>query len=141
MNGSSLPSYEDGDDYHDPQARDRSLRALEGRTSNDWQREGDADDEVIESENNTADIFMNIAREDSSSSLPRRRADGGGEDGRSSVVVSTDAFPFLNLGARIIILHRNLAKIPQFNHASFIIGGSLLRGGIRRSASSEKNGL
>lgn len=99
MNDSSSRSYDDGDDYqdyHDTSARDRSLRALEGRTSNDWSRDlspPDADDEVAESENNTADIFMRIAREDSSS-IPRRRTDGRGgggdddDDDRNSVVVS-----------------------------------------------------
>lgn len=89
MNGQSSHYYDDGDEYHDPHARDRSLRALEGRINNDWQRDADADDDnVTESENNTADIFMNIAREDSFPSGSRRRTDGRGEDDQNSVIVS-----------------------------------------------------
>lgn len=143
MNGSSSRSYDDGDDYHDPQARDRSLRALEGRTSNDWQREGDADDEVTESENNTADIFMRIAREDSSSSVPRRRPDGRGEEDRGSVVVSStlDGFSFSYLCVRIMVPHCNLANTSQLGYGSLITEQGHLRGGLRRSAFSEVNGL
>lgn len=76
MNNSSSRYYDDdGEDYRDLNQRDRSLRALEGvRTP------PDADDENAESENNTADIFMRIAREDSSSSIPRRGTDRGAED-------------------------------------------------------------
>lgn len=136
MNGSSSRSFDEGDDYHDPQARDRSLRALEGRTSHDWQREGDADDEVTESENNTADIFMRIAREDSSSSLPRRRPNGRGEDDRSSIVVSgiLGSFCFSYLGVRI-----NGAPLQFGEHFSiglrfFIAEQAHLRGGLQRSA-------
>lgn len=123
MTGFSSRSYDDGDDYHDPQARDRSLRALEGRQSNEWRRE---DDEAAESENNTADIFMRIAREDSSSSLPRRRPDGRGDEDRSSVVVSTVSFSFFPLFVclcvRIMMPHRNLANKPQFGYGSWDYG-------------------
>ncbi|PSR94251.1 hypothetical protein BD289DRAFT_427846 [Coniella lustricola] len=83
MSGSSYRLYDDGADYRDTHHRDRSLRALEGRSDNDWSRNvvpPDVDDEVTESENNTADIFMTIAREDSSSALPRPKPQGRGEE-------------------------------------------------------------
>lgn len=91
MSGSSYRYYDDGADYRDTNHRDRSLRALEGRSGSDWSRDiapPDADDEVTESENNTADIFMRIAREDSSSSLPRPKPQGRGEEESSNTVVS-----------------------------------------------------
>lgn len=95
MNHSSYRYHDEGDDYRDSSERDRSLRALEGRRSNDWSREAappDADDEITESENNTADIFMRIAREDSSSSIPRRNTDRGDEEEQNGTVVSTPFF-------------------------------------------------
>lgn len=91
MSNSSNRYYDEGDDYRDPNERDRSLRALEGRRSNDWSRDvapPDADDEITESENNTADIFMRIAREDSSSSIPRRNIDQGDQEEQNGTVVS-----------------------------------------------------
>lgn len=91
MNTLSSRYYDTGDDGedHDQRSRERSLRALEGRYTNDRAREGahpDLDDDVAESENNTADIFMNIAREDSSASIPRRQANRGSDDEQSTVV-------------------------------------------------------
>lgn len=100
MDHPSLQYYDEGEDYRDSDPRDRSLRTLQGgRTSNDWSREvaaPDADGEITESENNTADIFMNIAREDSSSAVPRRRYNNRGEDEeQESTVVSTARCPGL----------------------------------------------
>lgn len=91
MNNSSSRYYDNGeDDYdQDQRSRERSLRALEGRYTNDRSRDvahADLDDDVAESENNTADIFMNIAREDSSSSIPRRQTNRGSDDEQSTVV-------------------------------------------------------
>lgn len=75
MNGSSSRYQDDGEDYRDFSQRERSLRALEGT-----QTPPDAEEDIAESENNTADIFMSIAREDSSSAVPRRRNDRVVED-------------------------------------------------------------
>lgn len=94
MNNSSYHSYDDGHDSKDSNHRDQSLRALEGRNGDEWIRDmsaADADDEVtatIESES-TADIFMQIAHEDPSSSSSRPRNDGRDDDDRASTVVST----------------------------------------------------
>lgn len=93
MNNSFARYYDNGDDGrdHDLSSRERSLRALEGRYTNDRSQDvthPDQDDDVAESENNTADIFMNIAREDSSSSVPRRQTDRGSDDEQSTVVSS-----------------------------------------------------
>lgn len=80
MYNSSSRYYDNGheDQTHNP--RNRSLRALEGRYSDDRQNDTarqttEPDDDVAESDNNTADIFMTIAREDAPSSLPRRSDD------------------------------------------------------------------
>lgn len=91
MNHPSSRYYDDGDDGDDQgqRSRERSLRALEGRYTNDRARDlphPDLDDDVAESENNTADIFMNIAREDSSTSIPRRQTNRGSDDEKSTVV-------------------------------------------------------
>lgn len=93
MNNSFARYYDNGDGDrdrdHDLSSRERSLRALEGRYTNDRSHDvahPDPDDDVAESENNTADIFMNIAREDSSSSIPRRQTDRGSDDEQSTVV-------------------------------------------------------
>lgn len=83
MNNSTARYYDDGEDYRDLNQRDRSLRALEGART-----PPDAEDEVTESENNTADIFMRIAREDSSSLVPRRSAEGGAQGEPDGTVVS-----------------------------------------------------
>lgn len=83
MNNSTARYYDDGEDYRDLNQRDRSLRALEGART-----PPDADEEVTESENNTADIFMRIAREDSSSSVPRRSTEGGAQGEQDGTVVS-----------------------------------------------------
>lgn len=93
MNNSFARYYDNGDNGrdHDLSSRERSLRALEGRYTNDRSQDvthPDHDDDVAESENNTADIFMNIAREDSSSSAPRRQTDRGSDDEQSTVVSS-----------------------------------------------------
>lgn len=140
MNGSSSRSYGDGDDYHDPHARDRSLRALEGRFINDSHRETSADDEVTESENNTADIFMRIAREDSSSSLPRRRLDGRGEDDQNSVVVSNVHYPLCYLAVRINYAPLQFGDQYGCSSCTSTSEHTFLWGGMQRSASSEENG-
>lgn len=93
MYNSSSRYYDDGDDPEPNSSRDRSLRALEGRYSDDMPRDiarqdTYPDDDVAESENNTADIFMTIARENASSSMPHRSLDQG-SDGEQSTVVST----------------------------------------------------
>jgi hypothetical protein len=90
MSSSSYRYYDDGATYRDINHRDRSLRALEG-SGNDWSQQAaplDVDEEVTESENNTADIFMRIAREESSSSLPRPMPQGRVEEEPSNTVVS-----------------------------------------------------
>ncbi|KUI65437.1 hypothetical protein VM1G_00284 [Cytospora mali] len=100
MNHSASRSYGDGDDQHSIH-RSRSLRALEGRRSSDWSTSpptnGDGETlETIESEN-TAEIFMNIAREDSSSNS-RRKSDARGDENQngpvSRVVRSARQRPF-----------------------------------------------
>lgn len=84
MNNPASRSYGDGDESENSRHRSRSLRALEGRSSIDWSREispPNADGETldtIESEN-TADILMNIAHEDSSSSS-HGKPDGRGDE-------------------------------------------------------------
>ncbi|KAJ4420590.1 hypothetical protein N0V82_004258 [Gnomoniopsis sp. IMI 355080] len=100
MNYPSSRYYDEGDDGDDQdrQFRERSLRALEGRYTNDRARDvahPGPDDDVTESENNTADIFMNIAREDSSTSIPRRQTNRGSDDEKSTVsrVVRTTRTP------------------------------------------------
>lgn len=100
MNNSSLRYYDDGDEGQgqDQNPRDRSLRALEGRYTNDRSRDNthpDLDDDVADSENNTADIFLNIAREDSSTFTPRRQTDRGSDDEQSTVV--SPICPFIRL--------------------------------------------
>lgn len=84
MNNAPSRYYDDGEGYQEWNQRDRSLRALEGT-----QTPPDPEDENAESENNTADIFMRIAREDSSSSIPRRRNDRGAEDDQDDTEVSS----------------------------------------------------
>ncbi|CAN8097059.1 unnamed protein product [Discula destructiva] len=89
MNTSPPQYYDDGDDYQDYDSRNRSMRALEGRLPNGRARDAahrnmDPDYDVAESENNTADIFMTIAREDSSSSIPRRSLDRRNDDEQST---------------------------------------------------------
>ncbi|KUI59569.1 hypothetical protein VP1G_06822 [Cytospora mali] len=100
MNNSASRSYGDGDDEHSIH-RSRSLRALEGRRSSDWSTfpptSGDGETlETIESDN-TAEIFMNIAREDSSSNS-RRKPDARGDENQngpvSRVVRSARQRPF-----------------------------------------------
>lgn len=92
MNNSASRPYGDGDDSEDSSHRSRSLRALEGRPSIDWSRETsppNPDGETlatIESEN-TADIFMNIAHEDASSSS-RPKPDGRVDDDQNGPMVS-----------------------------------------------------
>lgn len=92
-NSSSRYYDDDGDEDQTHSSRDRSLRALEGRDSDDRPKDSarpntDSTDDVAESENNTADIFMTIARENSSSSIPRRSVDQGSDDEQSTVVSS-----------------------------------------------------
>lgn len=97
MNHSPSRYYDDGDEYQEYNSRDRSLRALEGRYSNDRSRNTghpnmDHDDDVAESENNTADIFMSIAREDSSTFAPRRNTDQDSDEDQSAGVSSVYSF-------------------------------------------------
>lgn len=92
-NSSSRYYDDDGDEDQTHSSRDRSLRALEGRDSDDRPKDTarpntDSTDDVAESENNTADIFMTIARENSSSSIPHRSVDQGSDDEQSTVVSS-----------------------------------------------------
>lgn len=90
MANSSYRYYDDGGDYRDSNNRDRSLRALEGRPSNDRAPSTEADEEQAESGDNTADIFMRIAREDSASILPRpKQNDGLRGDEQTSTPVSS----------------------------------------------------
>lgn len=111
MNNSFARYYDngDGDRDHDLSSRERSLRALEGRYTNDRSHDvahPDPDDDVAESENNTADIFMNIAREDSSSSIPRRQTDRGSDDEQSTVV--SFACPCVFIRGRDVLRERQL---------------------------------
>jgi len=70
---SAFNPYDDGDDVSDPNHRDRTLRALEGRAPDDDYLQMTPPDsaEPAPDAENTADIFMRIAREDST----RRVAD------------------------------------------------------------------
>ncbi|KAJ9136666.1 LPxTG-motif cell wall anchor domain-containing protein [Pleurostoma richardsiae] len=78
MNARPLRSYEDGDDMDDSDQRDRTLRALEGRSENDYRQITPPDSaEAAPDGESTADIFMRIAREDST----RRGADESGGEG------------------------------------------------------------
>lgn len=91
MSSSSRRYYDDGDEGQDPDqtARDRSLRALEGRYPSDRSRDvahEDLDDDVADSENNTADIFMNIAQDVPSISTPHRQTGRGSDDEQSAMV-------------------------------------------------------
>lgn len=115
MNNSFARYYDNGDDGrdHDLTSRERSLRALEGRYTNDRSHDvahPDPDDDVAESENNTADIFMSIAREDSSSSIPRRQTDRGSDDEQSTVVSTSCPFVFIRwrdvLRERQLLAHK-----------------------------------
>jgi hypothetical protein len=78
-----------GEDIGDTNQRDRTLRALEGRQDDDFSQitPPDSADAIGDSEN-TADLFMRIAREDSSQALEEleRPAD-------QSAIVSTKRIP------------------------------------------------
>ncbi|KAK7740553.1 tRNA 2'-phosphotransferase 1 [Cytospora paraplurivora] len=110
MNNSTYRAYEDGDNSANAKHRYRSLRALEGHTSTDSSKDKSspiADEETlhtIESEN-TADIFMNIAGEDSSS-IPRQKPDehfDGDHNGPVSRVVRLVAETITNNTASLRI--------------------------------------
>ncbi|KAK0722751.1 hypothetical protein B0T26DRAFT_739877 [Lasiosphaeria miniovina] len=67
-----------GDDITDPNQRDRTLRALEGRPDDDYSQitPPDSANAMHDNDNdtdNTADIFMRIAREDSSRRAPEEQ--------------------------------------------------------------------
>lgn len=91
MNSSPARYYQDGDEYLQLSSRERSLRTLEGRYANDRPRDParpnmHPDDDVADSDNNTADIFMSIAREDAPSVLPDRDTEQGSDIDESTVV-------------------------------------------------------
>jgi hypothetical protein len=71
------------DGSSDPNHRDRTLRTLEGRTDDDYAHITPPDSAVATPDDNTADIFMRIAREDSA----QRSLDDGDE--HSAVVSDT----------------------------------------------------
>ncbi len=71
MNIRSLNPYDDADDVSDPNHVDRTLRALEGRVDDDYLQMTPPDSAgAIPDGDNTADIFMRIAGEDSARQLP-----------------------------------------------------------------------
>lgn len=111
MNNPTYRAHEDGDNSANTNHRYRSLRALEGHTSTDSSKETSspvADEETlhtIESEN-TADIFMNIAREDSSS-ISRQKPDEHRDGDHNGPMVSTQdcsAITVLSSGRRFYCL-------------------------------------
>lgn len=70
----SIGSYDEGDHLDDSGQRDRTLRALEGRADDDYTQMTPPDSAAATPDGeNTADIFMRIAREDVS-----RRVTGEG---------------------------------------------------------------
>lgn len=80
-------SYDSGEESYDSNHLDRTLMALEGRSDDDYSRITPPDSaEPIPDNENTADIFMRIAREDPARS---RVADPiGSPEDRSAIIVS-----------------------------------------------------
>lgn len=82
MNSSRVSYDGSSDGSLDPNQRDQTLRALEGRTDDDYSHITPPDSAQATPDENTADIFMRIAREDTA----RIHADNGAEDEHSTVV-------------------------------------------------------
>ncbi|OIW33931.1 hypothetical protein CONLIGDRAFT_559319, partial [Coniochaeta ligniaria NRRL 30616] len=83
MNSRRVSYDESSDGSSDPNHRDRTLRALEGRTDDDYSQMTPPDSAEATPDENTADIFMRIAaREDPTQRSPR---DNGAEDERSAI--------------------------------------------------------
>lgn len=86
MNSRRVSYDESSDGSSDPNHRDRTLRALEGRTDDDYSQMTPPDSAEATPDENTADIFMSIAREDSSQRSP---GDTGGGEEHSAIVSDT----------------------------------------------------
>jgi hypothetical protein len=72
------------DGSSDPNHRDRTLRALEGRTDDDYSQMTPPDSAEATPDENTADIFMRIARE----APAQRSLVGNGAGDEHSAIVS-----------------------------------------------------
>lgn len=84
MNVRSARTYEGSDDYGDSNHRDRTLRALEGRRSDDASQITPPDSAGDRPDGDDSDLFLKIAREDP----VRRGADGNGNYGESQGALS-----------------------------------------------------
>ncbi|KAK3379551.1 hypothetical protein B0T24DRAFT_161713 [Lasiosphaeria ovina] len=87
-----------GDDITDPNQRDRTLRALEGRPDDDYSQitPPDSANAMHDNDNdtdNTADIFMRIAREDSSRRAPEEQGMAEDQSAISRITRATHRRP------------------------------------------------
>lgn len=105
MNVRSARTYEGSDDYGDSNHRDRTLRALEGRRSDDASQITPPDSAGDRPDGDDSDLFLKIAREDP----VRRGADGNGNYGESQgALVSKLIVGFLSCFRRLSsVLARN----------------------------------
>lgn len=95
MNSTRMSYDGSSDGSSDPNHRDRTLRALEGRTEDDYSHITPPDSAEAPPDESTADIFMRIAREDTTR---RSHADNRTEDERNTIVSETlpDLFRWLS---------------------------------------------
>ncbi|KAB5570406.1 hypothetical protein GE09DRAFT_706742 [Coniochaeta sp. 2T2.1] len=82
------------DGSSDPNHRDRTLRALEGRTDDGYSQMTPPDSAEATPDDNTADIFMRIAREDSTQRSPRDNRGGDEQSAIARVARTTQRRPF-----------------------------------------------
>jgi hypothetical protein len=76
MNAKRMSYDGSSDGSSDPNHRDRTLRALEGRVDDNYSHVTPPDSAEATPDENTTDIFMRIAREDSAPETPRDNGPG-----------------------------------------------------------------